>query len=98
MITSDYRKKMADNWFTYLQSQICKEFEFLEKNKIKFKKRDWEKNKKKDGGGTSFLLSDGKIFDKVGVNKSTVAGVFLKNLGQKFWVQKKVSIGHQVFL
>ena len=83
MITSDYRKKMADNWFTYLQSQICKEFEFLEKNKIKFKKRDWEKNKKKDGGGTSFLLSNGKIFDKVGVNKSTVAGVFSKKFRSK---------------
>ena len=24
---------MADSWFEYLQSQICKEFEFLENNK-----------------------------------------------------------------
>ena len=84
MITSDYRKKMADSWFSYLQSQICKEFESLENNKIKFIKRDWRKKKKKEGGGTSFLLSDGKIFDKVGVNKSTVSGVFSKNLGQTF--------------
>ena len=78
MITSDYRKKMADSWFSYLQSQICKEFESLENNTIKFIKRDWRKKKKKEGGGTSFLLSDGKIFDKVGVNKSTVSGVFSK--------------------
>ena len=35
MITSNFRKKMADSWFSYLQSQICKEFEILEKNKVK---------------------------------------------------------------
>ena len=28
MITSDFRKKMADSWFSYLQTQICKSFEF----------------------------------------------------------------------
>ena len=33
MINSDFRKKMADSWFSYLQSQICKEFEILEKGK-----------------------------------------------------------------
>ena len=40
MITADFRKKMADSWFSYLQSQICKEFEYLEKNRLKFSKRD----------------------------------------------------------
>ena len=35
MISSDYRKKMADSWFSYLQIQICKSFELLEKNKLK---------------------------------------------------------------
>ena len=33
MITSDFKKKMTDSWFSYLQSQICKEFEYLEDNK-----------------------------------------------------------------
>ena len=46
-------------------------------------KRDWSKNKKKEGGGTSFLLSNGKIFDKVGVNKSTVSGIFPKQFRSK---------------
>ena len=78
MLDSEFRKKMADSWFSYLQNQICKEFEYLEGNKIQFKKRDWVKNKKNEGGGTSFLLSNGKIFDKVGVNKSTVSGIFPK--------------------
>ena len=83
MITSDFKKEMTDSWFSYLQSQICKEFEYLEENKLKFTKRDWSKNKKNEGGGTSFLLSKGKIFDKVGVNKSTVSGIFPKQFRSK---------------
>ena len=47
MISSDYRKKMVDSWFSYLQIQICKSFEILEKNKLKFSKRDWLKKKNK---------------------------------------------------
>ena len=69
---------MVDSWFSYLQIQICKSFEILEKNKLKFSKRDWLKKNIKEGGGTSYLLTNGKIFDKVGVNKSTVSGIFPK--------------------
>ena len=83
MIISDFKKKMTDSWFSYLQSQICKEFEYLEDNRIKFTKRDWFKNKKNEGGGTAYLLSKGKIFDKVGVNKSTVSGIFPKKFRSK---------------
>ena len=90
MINSNFRKKMADNWFSYLQSQICKEFEFLENNKFKFSRRDWKKDKEKEGGGTSCLLSGGNIFDKVGVNKSTVSGIFPKKFRSKiFGAEKK---------
>ena len=83
MITTDFRKNMADNWFSYLQTQICREFKFLENNKLKFSRRDWKKGKIKEGGGTSYLLSDGKIFDKIGVNKSTVSGKFTKKFRSK---------------
>ena len=79
MISSNFKKEIVDSWFSYLQVQICKEFELLENNKIKFKKRKWNKSKRKEGGGTSFLLSKGKVFDKVGVNKSTVSE-FSRNL------------------
>ena len=78
MISPDDRKKITDKWFSYLQIQICKSFEHLEDNKSKFSKRGWNKKNIKEGGGTSCLLSNGKIFDKVGVNKSTVSGVFPK--------------------
>ena len=54
MININFRKKMAESWFEYLQSQICKEFEFLENNKFKFSKREWKKIKKKKVG--EFLI------------------------------------------
>ena len=76
------KKEITDSWFSFLQSQICKEFENLEKG-IKFKKRVWNKQKISEGGGTSFLLIKGKISDKVGVNKSTVSGKFKKDFRSK---------------
>ena len=48
-----------------------------------------EKRKRKEGGGTSYLLSGGKIFDKVGVNKSTVSGIFPKKYRSKILGAKK---------
>ena len=103
MISSDYRKKMADSWFSYLQIQICKSFELLERNKSKFSKRDWFKKKIKEGGGTSYLLTNGKIFDKVGVNKSTVSGIFPKKFRKnifgaenhgKYWASGVSVVAH----
>ena len=89
MIKSDFKKKMADSWFSYLQTQICKEFELLENKKIKFSKREWKKKKKREGGGTSMLLKNGRIFEKVGVNKSTVSGIFPKQFRSKILGAKK---------
>jgi coproporphyrinogen III oxidase len=90
MINCNFKKEIADSWFSYLQNQICKEFEFLEDNKFKFSKREWKKGKKKEGGGTSFMLSKGEIFDKVGVNKSTVSGIFPKHFRSKILGAEKL--------
>jgi coproporphyrinogen III oxidase len=87
MLEIEIKKKLADNWFNYLQLEICKQFKDLEKeisNKPKlFKKRVWKKKIKKEGGGVSFLLTGGEVFDKVGVNKSTVSGIFKKEYKSK---------------
>jgi len=83
MINSEFKKNMADRWFSYLQNQICKEFENIEKGKKKFIKREWSKEKKEEGGGISFILSGGNIFEKVGVNKSTVSGKFKHEFRKK---------------
>ena len=50
---------------------------------------DWNKKNKYEGGGTSFLLSKGNLFEKVGVNKSTVSGTFSKNFRDKILGAKK---------
>tara|TARA_B100000963_G_scaffold341905_1_gene342158 strand:+ start:15702 stop:16526 length:825 start_codon:yes stop_codon:yes gene_type:complete len=89
MKNSDYRKKIVDGWFSYLQNQICQEFENIEGNNKKFLKRQWYKKIKKQGGGVSYLLKEGKIFEKVGVNKSTVSGKFQKKFRSKIFGANK---------
>tara|TARA_X000000368_G_C22914986_1_gene660358 strand:- start:176 stop:1000 length:825 start_codon:yes stop_codon:yes gene_type:complete len=74
------KKIYSEKWFSYLQSQLCNQFERIEKDvnsSKKFISTNWYKNNK-DGGGTYKILKNGKIFDKVGVNKSTVSGTFSK--------------------
>ena len=84
----EIKKKLSSNWFVFLQNEICKEFENLEKvksknNSRKFIKRIWSKIEKNEGGGTSYILKNGSIFDKVGVNQSTVSGNFKKKFRSK---------------
>ena len=84
----DIKKKLAANWFVFLQNEICNQFEILERSKKnikakKFKKRKWFKFNKEEGGGTSFFLKDGHVFDQVGVNQSTVSGIFKKEFRSK---------------
>ena len=70
----------------YSSKKIIDQFQLIENeankkkgaNPKKFFKREWKKDNKKEGGGTSYLLKDGEIFDKVGVNQSTVSGQFEK--------------------
>ena len=61
----EYRKKMADSWFSYLQSQICKEFEIIENNKKKFVKRDWYKKNKRKVVELHFYLQMEKFLKKL---------------------------------
>ena len=81
----EIKKTIASNWFKFLQEKIVEEFELLEKKykKKKFTKREWNKDNKKEGGGISCLLEGGGLFDKVGVNRSTVSGIFKKEFRSK---------------
>ena len=81
----EIKKTLASNWFKFLQEKIVEEFELLEKKykKKKFTKREWNKDNKKEGGGISCLLEGGGLFDKVGVNRSTVSGIFKKEFRSK---------------
>tara|TARA_Y200000002_G_C22631975_1_gene642936 strand:- start:117 stop:944 length:828 start_codon:yes stop_codon:yes gene_type:complete len=80
------KKIFSDKWFAYLQEQICNNFESLEKemnSSKKFISTSWNKKNKSHGGGVYRILKNGNIFDKVGVNKSTVSGTFSKKFRKK---------------
>ena len=74
------QKKIASNWFRFLQSEIYKEFSALEGKKSKdkiFKKKVWKKSElKNEGGGTYVIMKGGDVFDSVGINFSEVSGRF----------------------
>ena len=83
----EIKQKLASYWFTVLQDILCFEIENLEKefskkrNKLpkKFKHQKWKKSHKRDEGGGEFrILSNGLVFEKVGVNFSEVYGKFDK--------------------
>ena len=75
------KKEKASTWFAKLRNEICKSFEEIENSqlnkntKINFVQKKW----KRDGGGGGIIsIMKGKIFEKVGVNISTVYGNFSK--------------------
>ena len=85
------KKIYSDKWFSYLQEQICYHFEKIEedsKSSKKFISTNWSK-KINGGGGTAKILKNGKVFDKVGVNKSTVSGIFSKKFRQNIFGAQK---------
>jgi len=80
----EIKKKLARNWFKLLQNTICNDIEKLEKNKVKFRSKIWNRDKIKDKGGGEFrILKGGKIFEKVGVNFSEVCGKFTNEMKKK---------------
>ena len=85
----EFKKRIVESWFVSLQEQICEQFETIEKKfsktkKIKkFTRRIWGKNNSNEGGGLSLLLNNGSVFDKVGINHSTVSGKFRKKFRSK---------------
>ena len=86
-ISQEMEKKLASQWFAFLQHKILEEFqnleqEFSKKKRLKvkyFKKNIWRKDNPQDGGGQYYILKNGQIFDQVGINHSTVQGKFQKN-------------------
>jgi coproporphyrinogen III oxidase len=93
----EIKKKLADNWFKSLQERIVDQFQLIDsevskKNRVKpkyFIKREWKKDNKKEGGGTSYILNGGEVFDKIGINQSTVSGQFEKIFRSKILGAKK---------
>ena len=72
------KKQFASLWFRELRDKICKSFEEIENKKIlnkqiTFNQKPWERD---GGGGGTISIMHGDVFEKVGVNISTVHGKF----------------------
>lgn len=81
MIELDAEQQAARTWFESLRDRICAEFEAIERDAgsdASFGYTPWNRDddpEGKGGGGVQGLMK-GKVFEKVGVNVSTVGGAF----------------------
>ena len=81
MIELDDQQQSARDWFETLRDRICAEFEAIEReagSDSAFAYTPWERQDPdgSPGGGGVRGLMKGKVFEKVGVNVSTVGGRF----------------------
>ncbi len=82
------RQTLAENWFRDLRNQICTAFETLEDELVagpkqsmppaRFERKAWPRRNEdgSEGGGGEMSIMHGRVFEKVGVNISTVYGRF----------------------
>ena len=69
----------------------------FQKNLLNSKLPNGKKKMSMKVGGFLYVLSEGKVFEKVGVNKSCVTGKFSKNFQDKIFGAKEsseINIGH----
>lgn len=82
----EYKNRQADTraWFKDLRDRICSAFEAIEDDYClehsnsqgkagRFKQKEWQRP---EGGGGTMAIMKGAVFEKVGVNISTVYGQF----------------------
>jgi coproporphyrinogen III oxidase len=97
-------KEQASTWFQNLRDQITKTFEDIEKDYAPQKNLtpgtfDFTPWNHKEGGGGTIGLMKGAVFEKVGVNISTVYGNSPKSFADKSPEQKRIpAFGPAVFL
>lgn len=87
---SEDRKQRASAWFETLRGRICAEFEAIEDEYAgpladrpagRFERKSWQRAGEDGamGGGGTMAVMRGRVFEKVGVNVSTVHGTFAED-------------------
>ncbi|MBL4801656.1 MAG: oxygen-dependent coproporphyrinogen oxidase [Emcibacter sp.] len=83
-LTKDHQSR-AKIWFKDLRDQICSAFEKLEDDLTgtnseqppgRFERTEWHRHDDPENGGGVMSVMKGRVFEKVGVNISTVYGEF----------------------
>ena len=88
--SSEFNQSCAD-WFKDLRDQICARFEQIENASVDlthfgdrapgtFERKLWDRP---EGGGGEMSIMRGRVFEKVGVNISTVHGKFSEEFAKK---------------
>ncbi len=88
------RQQKAADWFQSLRDKICAAFEAIEndytgcygdKEAGQFERTSWDRTNQGDGahgGGGVMSVMKGRVFEKVGVNISTVHGTFTEEFAK----------------
>jgi len=84
-VSSEQQKQAATAWFETLRDRICAALEAVEDEfdsgaKQRFQRKSWERE---GGGGGTMALLKGRVFEKAGVNVSTVWGEFSPEFRQQ---------------
>lgn len=81
------KQQLAEKWFTQLRDKICQQFENIEDELTgsnlpagRFNRKKWQRE---GGGGGEMSLMKGRVFEKVGVNISTVHGTFSEEFAKQ---------------
>jgi coproporphyrinogen III oxidase len=87
MIELDDQQQAARTWFESLRDRICAEFEAIEAeagSDARFDYLNWDRSDPdgEPGGGGVRGVMKGRVFEKVGVNVSTVGGRFSEEFAQ----------------
>lgn len=91
------KKKQASEWFQKLRDNICTEFEKIETELESenpagtFERKPWDRDENSEPnhsgsilqGGGEISIMRGRVFEKVGVNISTVHGTFSEEFADK---------------
>ena len=87
-ISLQEKQQLASTWFENIRTRICDALETIEReissqDAQTFTRTAWQRQEENGGGGIMAVLKGGVVFEKAGVNVSTVHGTFSEEFRKK---------------